>query len=518
MGSGSAQERLHEACGDLADPVDMADSATRSVQRSILFSALDRYIGLLVVFFATAVLARLLSPEEFGIYAVVNAITSIIAACFQEFAGASYLIQKRELSRASVQTTFTITLMISVAAAFLLFVFAQPISRLFELDRLRYGIEISALNFLLLPFSGTMAALFRREMQFGTLAICNLVAGATIAVVSVALAMAHFSYMAPLWGAVAGNAVLAVMLLILRNDFGAMRPSLVDCREIVGFGLYSGAVSVVNVFYGLAPQLFLARVLDFTAAGLYSRATASTQIFDKLVTQVISPVVMPAVVARHKAGGELKAVYLEAIQMLSAVQWPFLAFMAVMARPIILIWLGPTWLEIVPLVQLLCIGNLALFAACLTYPVFVALGRVQDALISSLISLPPSLLVIFGASFLGVHAVAASALVTLPFQAAVAFHFLGRRLGIRPGELVRSLFRSGAVTVLVIGGVSICAALTDMQRLSSLAGLGLAFVVALLCWWLGLTVTGHPLLHQFRYAATGLARMALGLWPSRTAP
>lgn len=494
----------------------MADNAMQSVQRSILFSALDRYISLLVVFVATAVLARLLSPEEFGIYAVVNAITSIIAACFQEFAGASYLIQKRDLSRAGVQTTFTITLMISVATAFMLFVFAQPIARLFELDRLRQGIEISALNFLLLPFSGTIAALFRREMQFGTLAICNLAAGATIAVVSVTLAMAHLGYLAPLWGAVAGNAVLAVMLLIWRRDFGAMRPSLVDCREIVGFGLYSGAVSVVNVFYGLAPQLFLARVLDFTAVGLYSRATASTQIFDKLVTQVISPVVMPAVVAQHKAGGDLKAVYLEAIQLLSAVQWPFLVFMAIMARPIILIWLGPTWLEIVPLVQLLCIGNVALFAACLTYPVFVAVGRVQDALLSSLISLPPSLLIIFGASFLGVHAVAASALLTLPFQAAVAFHFLGRRLDLRGRELLRTLIRSGAVTALVIAGVSICAALTDARELTSLAGLATAFVVAVLCWGLGLAMTGHPLLLHCHYAAAGFARLVPGLWPSRT--
>jgi O-antigen/teichoic acid export membrane protein len=208
----------------------------------------------------------------------------------------------------------------------------------------------------------------------------------------------------------------------------------------------------------------------------------------------------------------------EAIQLLSAVQWPFLAFMAIMARPIILIWLGPTWLEIVPLVQLLCVGNLALFAACLTYPVFVAVGRVQDALISSLISLPPSLLVIFGASFLGVHAVAAAALVTLPFQAAVAFHFLGRDLDLRTGEFVRTLLRSGAVTALVIAGVSVCAVLADAQGLSSLVGLALAFFVAVLCWWLGLTMTGHPLLQQFHYAAAGLARMALGPWPSRTAP
>ena len=120
-----------------------------------------------------------------------------------------------------------------------------------------------------------------------------------------------------------------------------------------------------------------------------------TQVFDKLVVQVLNPVIMPAILSREaKMQRSLKRIYLDAIALLSVVQWPFLLFIAIMAHPIILIWLGPTWLEIVPLVRLLCIANLALFAACLTYPVLVAVGSVRDALISSLISLPPSLLVI----------------------------------------------------------------------------------------------------------------------------
>ena len=74
-----------------------------------------------------------------------------------------------------------------------------------------------------------------------------------------------------------------------------------------------------------------------------------------------------------------------------------------MAHPIILILLGQTWLEIVPLVRFLCVANLALFAACLSYPVLVATGSVRDALTSSLISLPPSLLIILCAAFFGVR-------------------------------------------------------------------------------------------------------------------
>jgi len=334
------------------------------VQRSICFSAAERYANLIVFLVSTAVLSRLLTPKEFGIYAVANALTSIMAASFQEFGGANYLIQKHELSSADVRTAFTITLGVSVLTAMVLFELAGVLSRLFEQDNLGGAIAVSALNFLFLPFSATVAALFRRDMEFGWLAVCSLVSGVAGAVISVTLALLNFSYMAPIWGGVAGNAVLTLMLFVQHRDLGAFRPSLVQYRDVVGFGLYSGAVSVANVFYNLAPQLLLAKIVDFASVGLYSRAVNITQVFDRLVMQVLNPVIMPAIVARNKAGADLRAVYLDAVQLLSAVQWPFLVFIAIMAPSIVLIWLGQSWLEIVPLVRILCVANMALFAAC----------------------------------------------------------------------------------------------------------------------------------------------------------
>lgn len=488
-----------------------------SVHRSILLSAADRYGSVLLFLVATAVLSRLLSPAEFGMYAVVNAITAVIAASFQEFGGGNYLIQKRELSDEDVRSAFTITFVISGAIALLLAVLADHLSQIFAQSSLKQGFEVSALNFLLLPFSGTISALLRRRMTFGTLAICNFASGLTVTIVSIGLAMAEFSYMAPVWGGLAGNMILTLALLVCHRDLSVLRPSLLGCREIVGFGLYSSGVSVINVFYNLAPQLFLARILDFLSVGLYSRAINLTQVFDRLVTQVLNPVIMPAIVARRQAGEDLKTVYLESIELLSAAQWPFLIFVAIMARPIIAIWLGQTWLDIVPIVRLLCIANMALFAACLSYPVLVAVGSVRDALVSSFISLPPSLLIILGASFLGVQAVAAAALLTLPFQAAVAIYFIGRHLRLRPKDLARALTKSALVTAATAFGVVVCAVLTEAESLTSFAGIGLALCAASLCWWLGLLLTGHPLLRQLHQGAAGLARIAPKLRPSRSA-
>jgi O-antigen/teichoic acid export membrane protein len=476
-----------------------------SVHRSIFFSAVERYGSLLLFLFSTAVLSRLLAPDEFGIFAVINAIIAVITASFQEFGGANYLIQKKTLSERNIRTAFTITFSISIVIGLALFACRDAVVWFFKQDGLKEGIAVSSLAFVLTPFSVVISALFRRDMEFGKLALCSLAANFFSISVSIALALLHYGFMAPVWGAVAGNVVLTFLLIAICQNRQIFRPSLSEYPDVIRFGLYSGGVSMVNVFYNLAPQIFLARILDFAAAGLFSRAVGITQVFDKVVGQVLGPVIMPAIFAHAKEGGNLKRIYLDAVALLTAVHWPFLAFLAIMAQPIISIWLGDTWLEIVPLVRMMSIAYLSLFAACLTYPILVAVGSVRDALVSSLISLPPSLLLIFVASFFGVQAVAASAMLTLPFQAAVAIYFIGRHLKFSLIDLWRATLKSGMVTLLTCFGPLVCAAMIQWGFLRPVLGLTVACSSATLCWLLGLAITQHPLMPRLRAAATGLS-------------
>src|SRR6476659_3955942 len=241
------------------------------VHRSILFSALERYASLLLFFVSVGVLSRLLTPKEFGVYAVVLAITSVFSASSQEFGGANYLIQKASLSEGNVRTAFTITFGLSVAIGVLLYLLGDVLGSTLGADGLEAGIAVAVLNFAITPFSMTIIALHRRDMQFGVVAASNLASNFTMAGVSIALAKMGYSYLAPIWGMIAGSVVQTAYLMGTRRDLRIFRPSLEGYPEIVRFGLYSSGVALINVFYNSAPQLFLARMLDFTAAGLYSR-------------------------------------------------------------------------------------------------------------------------------------------------------------------------------------------------------------------------------------------------------
>jgi O-antigen/teichoic acid export membrane protein len=474
------------------------------IHRSIFFSAVERYGGFVLSVISTAVMARLLTPTEFGIFAVISAIVAVITSFFQEFGGVNYLIQKASLSTRNIRTAFTITFFFSSIFGMALLAASSKLAVFFQQEGLVSGIAVVALNFALTPFSVTVTALFRRNMEFGKLAVCNLVSNFVAVAVAIALATLGYSYLAPIWGLVAGNVALSILLIVSWGDLNIFRPSLAGYRNVMRFGLYSSGASVINVFYNLAPQLFLARILDFSAVGFYSRAVGITQVFDKLIGQVLGPVIMPAIFVHIKAGRDLKRIYLDAISLLSVVHWPFLAFIAVMAHPIILIWLGPTWLDVVPLVRVLCVASLFLFAACLTYPILVAVGCVRDAMVSSLISLPPSLLVVFAASFFGVQAVAAVSLVTLPFQAAVAIFFIGRHLNMTLKELLQATWKSGVVTLASIAGPILCAIMIQVGLLGPVAGLTLACLSVAVGWCVTLAMTEHPLLPRLQYAVREL--------------
>jgi O-antigen/teichoic acid export membrane protein len=480
----------------------------KGLHQSILLSALDRYGSLAFFFVSTAVLARLLSPVEFGIYAVVNALTLIIITSFQEFGGANYLIQKADLSDSHIRTAFTVFLLLALIFAMALFLLRRPLAAFYRQDGLDVGIALACINFLLVPFQVTASALLRRDMSFGPIAKSNLLGSFTTAVASIALARQGYSFLAPLLGGILGNVAITVSLLARYRRFSVFWPSLSGYADVLRFGIYSSGVVLINVVYNVSPQLLMARILDVNAAGIFSRAISMTQVFDRLIVQVMSPVIGPALMAHSRAGGDVKKAFLQTIELISACQWPSLAFLALLADPIILLWLGQGWTEVTPLIQMLSLASLALFASSLTYPTLVALGRVRDTLTASLISLPPSLALVCAASFYGVHAVAAAALVTMPLQAAVAFHFIGRHIGMTTGDVLQALFRSGLVLLCTVTGTASGVLASRLTHTTPLGELTISAVLAATAWATGMLLTRHPLLMHLKLV-TGTIRLKL---------
>lgn len=466
------------------------------MRRPILYSVADRYTVMALNLLLTAVVARLLTPAEVGTFVTGSALL-VIADSIRDFGVSVYLIQAREITRDGARTSFTITLISSIVLAALIVAASAPLATFYDSPGVATVLRFAALGLVISPFCAPITALMRRDMAFGKIAFIDVLS----AIVNVAtvwiMAWRGFGYLSLAWGMLLAAAAGAVAAVALRPQMWIFRPTLREWRSIFTFGGLSSAATLLNTAYQYLPQVALGRILGFNAVGLFSRAAIFCQLTDRGVISALQPVVLPALAARARAGDDLRGAYLHGITLVTAVQWPFLMCLVVMADPMVRLLLGDQWLGAIPLVRLMALAYLFLAPAFMTFPVLVAVGRVRDALTCSLIVVPLATATLIGSAYLGLTAVAASMIVIAPVQMYVAFWFIRRRVPFRWAELAGAIRKSTVMTVATGAacGAALAAINAGMHPLPVVV-FAAGTVAAAIGWTAALVWTGHPLLNE----------------------
>ncbi|CAH1654275.1 O-antigen/teichoic acid export membrane protein [Hyphomicrobiales bacterium] len=486
------------------------------LRRSFAFSFIERYATSLINLGMTAALARLVSPDEIGVF-VIGGTIILLGEILRDFGASSYLIQAHAITTEGVRTTFTVTFVLSAFVIGVVLVTAGPIASFYGDARLAIVLRISTAGFMLGAFINPILSLLRREMAFDRIALINTIGGCVNGATAVGLAMAGFGYRSLALAYVASAVAILAAALALRPVMTTFRPGLADWRHVFAFGGYASATAVINNLYLAWPQLVLARILGFDAVGLFSRATMLVQMPERSLLSALQPVLLPAFAREVRAGGELSSAYLHGIALATAVQWPFLVGLAILAEPVVAIVLGPAWMGAAPVVRLLALGSLSLFAAFLTYPVLVAVGRIRDTLTASLVVLPPSALIVTLAAFHSLEAVAASLFVTGPLQMVVSFIVIRRHMPFPWGALIERLVRSAIVTAGASAAplaIAVADGFTPHPGALALAG---AVAGSAIGWLVALSATRHPLLELLPAprSVIGAVRTRLGRLPVR---
>ena len=334
----------------------------RTVRRSLAFSFAEKYGSYALGLAGMVILARLLTPRDFGIFTVGMAVVALIEV-FRDFGVGNYLVQEREMLPVRVRSGFTITLGISLLCSLGLIAGTGAFASFYDEPGLTRLMPLFAANFLLVPFGIPSLALLRRDMAFDTLAAINLFAALVNLGVVVTLALMGFGFMSLGWATLAGGAARTAAALLVRPCFWAFRPSLDEWRRLGAFGAYSTATALVNVLHDWLPQLILGRVLGLAAVGIYGRAITLCQLPDRLVTSALHPVILPALSDKARRDEPLKTAYLLALSHMSAIHWPLLLYLALLAEPIVSLLLGGQWLQVAPLVRIMALATLSLAPA-----------------------------------------------------------------------------------------------------------------------------------------------------------
>ena len=489
------------------------------VRRAFLMNTAERYSVLAVQFLIITVVSRLLTPAEIGISVVGSGIMTM-ALSLREFATSEFLVQRKEVTRDDVRTSFTVLLLLNLLISGGLFVLTPWVAGFYGEDALARFLHVTIAACLIETVVLPVTALLRRNMAFGTLATINAAAAIVGALVSVTLAALGFSYMSFAWALLASSTTTTVLSLCFRPDFWIFRPSLRAWRSALAFGGFNGATIVLTRVYDALPQLVLGRFLPLATVGLYNRAVMICGIADRVILSGVFSVAYPAFAGEVRKGSNLKDAYLQGLGYITVLYWPAFVVLGLLAQPIVTLLLGDQWLDIVPLVRIISAASVFWFPVILTYPVLVSLGAIRDNLMAKLVSVVVCGPILCLASMFGLVAMALSQFLTLPFQMIVALWFVRRHVPFQWKEIPAAIGRSAAVTVFsAIGpaGVIASARTFDISIGAALFAGGLAA----LGWGAGLLVTHHPFAKEIRTVGEGARRSALAcrmmsMWSSPT--
>jgi O-antigen/teichoic acid export membrane protein len=288
-----------------------------SIRSSLFYSFAERYIAFILQVASVIVLARLLTPEQTGIYSVAVAITGI-AHRFRDFGVGVYLIQVKDLTLDRLRTTFTASCCLAFAIAVILFVARGPISILYKEDELQTLLAILAGNFLIVPLGAISLTLLRRELNFRATCMIGLASSSAYALVAVVFAYLGFGAVSMAWASIAGTAATVVGAILLRPLWAAFRPSLRHWREVVRFGGLSTAANIMADLSASAPDLIVGRMLGFHAAGLLSRSSGLVAAFGQFVWGSIGQVALSALAQHLREGRATRDEFIKGMQYVTA--------------------------------------------------------------------------------------------------------------------------------------------------------------------------------------------------------
>jgi O-antigen/teichoic acid export membrane protein len=301
---------------------------------------------------STAILARLLAPEDFGLIAMASAVSNFLVL-FLDLGLGSATIQRSDLTQHQASALFWINTGLGLFLAAILAGLAPLVARFYGYPQLTRVTIVLALGFVIGGVSVQPTALLRRQMQFARLAAIDLTSLGIGLAVAVGSALSGAGYWSLVYFQLAQSATAAVGLWLACG----WRPSLpvrsVRVRHLLSFGAGLTTFNALAYLSRTLDNVIIGRSAGSAALGLYLKSYSMLLLPVDRVRGPASAVVVPALSLLQADAARFRSYFLKAIMCVAAVGMPTVVFLFVFAREAVVLVLGAKWQESVPLFQVL---------------------------------------------------------------------------------------------------------------------------------------------------------------------
>lgn len=340
---------------------------------SFIWSFLEQGGSKAIQLIVQIILARLLSPEAFGVLAILLVVTQVSDSIAQSGLGMA-LIQKSDSNDRSYSTAWWLSLGLAAALYLAVFLSAPTISAFYSMPDLAVYLRVLGLIVFFNSANSIQRSFLQRSLNFKSIFIATTLAALASGVAGIAMALFGFG----VWALVAQSLLQSVFICIVMWIRVNWKPTLVfdvdEAKNLLGYGWKICITGILNVFYSGISELIIGRACSAGELGLYSQGRKYPQAAIGVMSNSIANVLFPMFSAIKDDAIELRKAIRRGLKLGTFIVAPMSLLAAVIAEPLVALLLTEEWLACAPIFQLTCVSNALLMLQLVNLRAYMALG------------------------------------------------------------------------------------------------------------------------------------------------
>lgn len=394
------------------------------VLKGVIWASVQRFGNLIISFVSNMVLARLLTPDDFGTVGMLMFFLAL-AQTFVDSGFGSALIQKKNVTIEDTSTVFYINLSLSVLLYLVLFLTAPAISRFYDIPLLSKLLRVMGVTVLIQGFSIIQSTQLVKKLDFKKLSICNILGTTVLAVSGIVSALLGCGVWSLVIRSIAG-ALATTILLWIFCDWRPVRIfSIKSFKELFGFGGFMLLSSTLITISNNIQSMIIGKLFAPRTLGNFTQARTIRNIASEGISSVVGQVLYPDFSNHQDNNSVIQDKLNRSVYLLSYVVVPMMFLCATIAEPLIHLVYGNQWDEAIPYFQILCIGGIPICLQDVNINVIKAKGHSKALFICNFIKIATYIaMMLLGAKLGGIFGFI-WAMVIYSFVAYLAFAIIG---------------------------------------------------------------------------------------------
>lgn len=333
------------------------ENLKQKTKKGIYWTFLNQGANQVITFIVGIIMARILSPEDYGITAL-PAVFLAVAGIFMNAGFSQALVRKPEVTDKDLSTAFYYSIAMGVVMYVVLFFSAPLIARFYKTPILTPLIRVTTLTFLWGPLNTPQSVILQRRLDFKTPARIAITTNVIGAIVGITAAYNGLG----LWALVITNIVSSLLGLI--QTWLAVRwvPTTRWNKEsfqyLWGYGNKIIGANLIDTIYNNITPIFVGKFYSSRDLGVYNRALGYTVLPANQITNVLSSVTLPVLSKFQDNDEVLVAQFRRMFRMASFISFPVLMLLCALAKPLIHVLITDKWAECIILLQIMCFAKM----------------------------------------------------------------------------------------------------------------------------------------------------------------